>query len=91
VSRGALAAALDRHHRWTAHRAERAIEAFSWNERNFSTLVLSLSPDGLSRLIEIVRRFQEEVVGLSASDDEERDRVYTVALQVFPLSQSTST
>jgi uncharacterized protein (TIGR02147 family) len=67
--------------------AKPALTKFTKDERDFSALVLSLSPEGLKAAGEEIATLRRRLLALSERDAGAR-RVYQGLFQVFPLSQS---
>jgi uncharacterized protein (TIGR02147 family) len=64
---------------------KQALDRFPKNERNISTLTLSLSPEGFSKTRKAIERVHEEIVEIAHSDSN-ANRIYELNLQLFPLS-----
>lgn len=62
-----------------------ALDRFSKNERDISTLTLSLSGDGVTKIKDVMKRARDEMLEI-ASTDTHCDRVCQINLQLFPLS-----
>jgi uncharacterized protein (TIGR02147 family) len=66
--------------------AETALHTLPVDQRDFSSMMLSMSPDQLTRAKEIIRKFQDEL-----SDEVESSpgsEVYQLCVQLFPRSGS---
>ncbi len=66
--------------------ATQAIDRFSSKERNFSTLTLSVSEQGLKSIEEKIKQFRKELLE-DAEHDQDVDRVCHLNLQLFPMSK----
>lgn len=65
--------------------AREAIDRFSKEERDISTVTLCLSDEGLGKAREVLRRARQELLSIEEQDPSS-DRVYQVNVQVFPLT-----
>lgn len=66
-------------------RARNALDTLSVNQRDFTSLMLTLSPQQLPRAKEIIRKFQDDLAAeLEATPQPE---VYQLCVQLFPLTQ----
>lgn len=63
-----------------------ALDTFRKEERNFSALTLSLSPEGLKKAGEEIANLRKRLL-MVAEKDKARNRVYQCLFQVFPLSK----
>ena len=63
-----------------------ALQRFSKEERNFSSLTLTFSPEGLKKAGEEIAALRSRLLMLSEKD-RDRNRVYQCLFQVFPLTQ----
>ena len=70
-----------------AELGKQALDRFPKTDRNISTFSLSLSPEGFSKAVKALERFQREMADIAGSDSEP-DRVYELNCQLFPLSDS---
>jgi uncharacterized protein (TIGR02147 family) len=68
--------------------AVRALDRFPKEERDFSTLTVSLSPASFDRARSALKHAWEEIAGIEKTELSP-DRVYHVNLQLFPLSNRT--
>ncbi|MGE0616251.1 MAG: TIGR02147 family protein [Bacteriovoracia bacterium] len=74
-------------HREMIRLASEAIERVPRQERDISSVSLTLSKDGVDRMQEAVKRFRRELAEISSQDAAEAaDRVYQVNIQLFPLT-----
>jgi uncharacterized protein (TIGR02147 family) len=64
-----------------------AMQKYGKEERDFSSLILSLSPEGLKAAGEEIAALRRRLLAISGRDTGSR-RVYQALFQVFPLSQS---
>jgi len=69
----------------TMELARNALEALPSNQRNFSTLTLSISASTYQAVLEELRAFRRRVLTMAA-ETEEPDRVIQMNFQVFPLT-----
>ncbi len=67
-----------------------ALKKFSKEERNFSSLTLTFSPEGLKKAGDEIAALRSRLLMLSEKD-RDRDRVYQCLFQVFPLSLPVET
>lgn len=63
-----------------------ALESVPKEDRNFSAVTLSLSPDGLKKAGEEIAQLRKRLL-LIADKDKARNRVFQFLFQVFPLSK----
>lgn len=77
------------YHRAMLQRAAEAIDAVSPEERDISSLTLTLSAEGLRRFKGRIQRFREELIALALTE-EAPDQVAQVNFQLFPLSKRTA-
>lgn len=80
-----LPEAVNTLHRSMAELAIRAIDGMDPMERDFSSLTLSMSEQGMDVVKAKLRKFRKEVMEL-ADQEKAVDRVYQMNFQVFPLS-----
>lgn len=66
-----------------------ALETYGKEERNFSALTLSLSPEGLAKAGEEIAQLRKRLL-IIAEKDRAKNRVYQCLFQVFPLSAPVS-
>ena len=66
--------------------AKDALTNIAKEERDISTLSLTLSEDGLERIKEILETARTEIMK-AASQDSKVNRIYQLNLQLFPISQ----
>jgi uncharacterized protein (TIGR02147 family) len=69
-------------------RARDAIEAFDPEERHLGAVTVAVPASLVPRLKQEVAAFQERVMHLCDTAAEDKDRVYQLNLQLFPLSDS---
>lgn len=65
--------------------APRALEVYGKEERDFSALTLSLSPEGFRQAGEAIAELRKKLL-LIAEKDRGQNRVYQALFQVFPLT-----
>ncbi|MFW5959855.1 MAG: TIGR02147 family protein [Chitinivibrionales bacterium] len=63
----------------------RAIERFHREERDISSLTVGASHETYKSIKEEIQSFKERIISL-VSDDQESNRVYSLNIQLFPLS-----
>ncbi|WP_308602291.1 TIGR02147 family protein [uncultured Fibrobacter sp.] len=63
-----------------------AVDNYSTERRNVSCTTMSVSPQGLERIIHKIDAFRKEVVDIVRSDDSE-SMIYELNIQFFPLSK----
>jgi uncharacterized protein (TIGR02147 family) len=66
--------------------AKQALEQLPKNQRNFSTLTLSISPSTYASIIEELRSFRKRILTMAA-ESQDPDRVIQMNFQVFPLTK----
>ncbi|NLG19389.1 MAG: TIGR02147 family protein [Fibrobacter sp.] len=69
-----------------AQKALEALEELPREERDFSTMTMCYSSKGIQKAKEILKRTREELTRIEEAD-EEKDRVFQINLQLFPLSR----
>jgi uncharacterized protein (TIGR02147 family) len=78
--------AIANYHREMLRLADDALERFRPNERDISTLTLSVSSKTIPMIMERLQQLRNELLEL-AEEDEQVDQVVQLNLQLFPLSQ----
>ena len=78
--------AVQRFHRATLLKAVEGLQAIPRQERDYSTMTMCCSADGYRRVRELLKKTRAELAGIEETD-RQRNRVYQVNLQVFPLSK----
>jgi uncharacterized protein (TIGR02147 family) len=66
--------------------ARQAIDRYPRDKRSMSALSFSISQDGYKAIDERLKTFRREVLEI-AKADKDRDRIYHVNFQIFPLSK----
>jgi uncharacterized protein (TIGR02147 family) len=66
--------------------ARQAIDRYPRDRRSISTLSFSVSNDGYKAIDERLKTFRREILEI-AKADKDRDRIYHVNFQIFPLSR----
>lgn len=66
--------------------AKSAIDNFPKDTRQFSTLTMSLSPEGYSKFTDALQEFRCRLLKIAEQDSSE-DRVYQLNMQLFPLTK----
>jgi uncharacterized protein (TIGR02147 family) len=79
-------AAIRSSHRQRLQKAIEAIESVPINERDFSTIMFSTNPKFLEKAKVHAEKFRRSMLALAGEFDKER--VYTMNIQIFPLSKS---
>lgn len=69
-----------------ARMAANALDSFQKDERDISTLTISLSPEGVASARDIVRRARQEILALDEKETAPR-RVFQMNFHLFPLSR----
>jgi len=64
-----------------------ALDASKKEERNFSALTLSFSPEGFQKAGDAITELRKRLL-LIAEQDREQDRVYQALFQMFPLTRT---
>jgi uncharacterized protein (TIGR02147 family) len=63
-----------------------ALDAIAPEMRDFSTLTLSVSQEGLKQIKDVLAESRKTIMKIAKSDSNE-DRVYQLNLQLFPLTR----
>lgn len=80
-------ASVRRAHSEYLDRARNALDTLPVEERDFTSLMLTLSPEQLPRAKEMIRKFQDDLAAeLEASPQPE---VYQLCIQLFPLTKTS--
>ena len=74
---------------WMLERAAAVLREVPARERHFGTLTFAASPAQVTEMRERVRDLERHAMGLAAGQTGGRTRVYTLGVQLFPLSHST--
>lgn len=64
--------------------SESALNRFTRDERNFSSLTLGISENGFKEIRDELREFRRKI--LKIAEDDTADRIYQLSFQLFPLS-----
>lgn len=67
--------------------ANNALLSYPKGERDISTMTVGFCPDDIIKVKEILKRTRQEIMAL-AEDAKDREYVYQINMQVFPLSNS---
>ena len=67
--------------------ARRAVEETPGDQRNVSGVVVGVSHECYARMVERINAFREELVQMAVDDTAPADRVYQLALYLFPVSR----
>jgi uncharacterized protein (TIGR02147 family) len=78
--------AIQHYHQTTLAKALEAIDTIPRQERDFSTMTMCYSAEGYKKVRELLKRTREELSRIEECD-RQRNRVYQVNMQVFPLSK----
>jgi uncharacterized protein (TIGR02147 family) len=70
----------------TIELAKKSINAIPAEKRDISTLTLSISENGFSKIIEILKTTKKDIIKVAGNDSNE-DRVYQLNVQFFPLTR----
>lgn len=70
--------------------APAALDKYGKQERDFSALTMSLSPEGLAKAGEAIAELRKKLL-LIAEKDRGQNRIYQALFQVFPVSQTLET
>jgi hypothetical protein len=79
--------AIQRFHRDTLVKTIEGLDRIPRQERDFSTMTMCYSPEGYKKVRELLRRTREEMTRIEEAD-RQRNRVYQINMQLFPLSKS---
>ena len=82
----AQAVAINNHIINSLRLAENALDHFPRDQRNLSTVSVSVSPAGYNRIVEELRAFRRRILEI-AHNDEGINRAYQFNFQFFPLSK----
>jgi uncharacterized protein (TIGR02147 family) len=77
--------AVHRYQETTTDLARKALDRVPRPERDFSTMTMCYSSQGMKRAREVLKRTREELSSIEEAD-KERNRVYQVNMHLFPLS-----
>ena len=86
---GVPSAALRRYHQKNLSLAAEAIDSEPVDRRFVTSITMPTSPEKFERAKELILRFREELSGLL--EDTVATDVYTLAIQLFPLTKRKST
>jgi uncharacterized protein (TIGR02147 family) len=70
----------------TIELAKQALDAVSVNQREISTLTMSISGDAFEKIVAIIKKTKQDIIK-TAQHDSSEDRVYQLNLQFFPLTK----
>lgn len=73
------------YHKQALENAKRSLDSFHTDERNCSSLVMSVTEDTYKEIVEEIDEFRNRIT-LIANKSEGSDRVYKLAIQLFPGS-----
>ncbi|MEL6342472.1 MAG: TIGR02147 family protein [Myxococcota bacterium] len=59
------------------------------DDRQFESITFAIHRDQFSTFRDMVRRFQEQVIHLASGNAEEKEQVYQLSIQLFPVSETT--
>lgn len=76
-------------HRHLLDRAREALDTLPGPERHFASASLPMSAELLKELKTVISAFMEDVTSRTTGHASERDRVYQICVQLFPVSGST--
>ena len=79
-------AAIASYHKNMMSLAGDSIDTIDRSLRDISAVTVSLSPDNISELKTLIQKFRKEVMELS-EQDQNKQTVYQVGIQMFPLSK----
>ena len=79
--------AVQRFHHDTLVKAIEGLNRIPRKERDYSTMTMCYSADGYKKVRELLKRTREEMTRIEDAD-RERNRVYQINMQLFPLSKS---
>lgn len=77
---------INNYQRAVLNLAQEAINNYTRDCRQFSTLTLSLSPGGYKKFLFELQEFRHKLLTVGEEDSEE-DRIYQLNIQLFPLSK----
>lgn len=80
---------LREYHRQILAKAESAIENVSVDERDFSAVTISISEKTYPQAIQLLKEFRRNLAKI-LQEAPEKDRVYCLSLQFFPLDKKDS-
>jgi uncharacterized protein (TIGR02147 family) len=70
-------------------KAREALETLAVEERDFTSLMLTMHPSQLPRAKELIRKFQDEL--MAELEDKPQPEVYQLCIQMFPLTKNKKT
>lgn len=76
-------------HRTLLERAREALDSLPAPERHFASASLPMSPELLKELKAVISTFMEDVTSRTTGHPTDRDRVYQLCVQLFPVSGNT--
>lgn len=76
-------------HRNLLERAREALDTLPADERHFASASLPMSAELLKELKAVISTFMEDVTSRTTGHPSERDRVYQLCVQLFPVSGKT--
>lgn len=79
-------AAIHNFQRTVAEKAIEALETLPQEEREFSTMTMCYSRDGFEKVRELLKQTRQELTRIEEAD-EEKNRVFQINFQCFPLSR----
>jgi uncharacterized protein (TIGR02147 family) len=79
--------AVQRFHHETLVKALEGLDRIPRKERDYSTMTMCYSSEGYKKVRELLKRTREELTRIEEAD-RERNRVYQINMQLFPLSKS---
>jgi uncharacterized protein (TIGR02147 family) len=77
--------AIHRYQQATLELAQQALQRIAQPERDFSTMTMSYSAKGMERARAVLKKTREELSRIEQTDSN-RNRVYQINMQLFPLS-----
>lgn len=78
-------------HRAMLERAREALDTLPADERHFASASLPMSPELVKELKAVISAFMEDVTSRTTGHPSERERVYQLGVQLFPVSARTRT
>jgi uncharacterized protein (TIGR02147 family) len=83
-----ISAALGGFHKSMIRLGADSIDRFPRNEREISSVTLTISNAGAARIKRMVQEFREEILRAVADDPEPNERIYQLNFQFFPLAST---
>ena len=87
IEPGVTSSAIQKYHKQNFKLAEKAMEVESLEHRKFSSVTMALDPKKLGEAEKMITHFKKKLARFLESG--EKKRVYTLSIQLFPVSKQT--